>query len=86
MFSVCPQGEGVPQGTYPPGQVRTGGGGTLRYLPPTKVPTPHPGQDGGYPKVPTPHQVPTPRDMDTLQSVYLLRSRRRTFLLQKNKS
>ena len=47
MFSVCSQrGEGVPQGTYPPGQGRYPSpdqiriGGTPRYPPPAKVCTP----------------------------------------------
>ena len=81
-------GEGVPQGIYTPGQgtyppARSGWGvpqGT----------SPRPGQDGGggaqgtY--LPPPAKVPTPRDrtayrvLDTLRSVCLLRSRRRTFL------
>ena len=81
-----------PKVPTPRGQVLTGGGYPNvptpwpRYLPP------QPGPNGGKrcPKVPTPppptHHGPTPVDMtadvvlDTLRSVCLLCSRRRTFL------
>ena len=106
MFSVCSQGGGVPQGTYPFHQgtypfhqgtyppYRSGWGvpqGT--YPPPPKVPT-SPSRSGwgeGVPQgtCPLPAKVPTPRTaygvLDTLRSVCLLRSRRRTFLFLKGK-
>ena len=66
-----------------PSQVLMGGGGTQRYLPPAKVPTPpQPGPDRGrgYPKVPTPQDRTVDGVLDILRSVCLLRSRRRTFL------
>ena len=54
------QGEGVPQGTYPPGQGTyppqpgpDGGRGYPRYLPLARS------RWGGYPKVPTPSQAQT---------------------------
>ena len=83
-LSMSGQGEGVPQGTYPSVQ------GTY---PPSRS-----GWGRGYPKVSTPlSKVPTPqgtyppptwdgtayRVLDTLQSVCLLRSCRRTFLFFK---
>ena len=49
MFSFCPQGEGIPQGTYPPAKEtnppsRPGRGAVPQG---TYPPTPHPGQDRG---------------------------------------
>ena len=77
-------------GGYPkvptPVQVRMGGGSTARYLPPIQV------RMGGTARYLPPSQgtYPPPRDrtaygvLDTLRSVCLLRSRRRTFLLLMN--
>ena len=71
---------GVPQGTYPPvqgrypsSQVRMGGKGTPRYLPPSQDRYPPPPRDR------TAYGV-----LDTLQSVCLLHSCRRTFLFSQS--
>ena len=57
------------QGRYPQGQVRMGGGGTPRYVPPSKVGTPlaRSGWGRAYPKVFTPSKVGTPPPEHLLQ-------------------